>query len=95
MEQPNITGIGKKQKEVLMLMAKDNLVIRSLIDYHDLTTDINLENLESNDIHMKLSGNFLESLFTRHLLSRNSFLPSLGIEIITFRLTHQAKTYFI
>ncbi len=88
----NLKKLGKKQLSVLQDMSSKNLAIRVYLEY-DIGGKIELESECGTDSYESFTGEFLDSLYKRKLLNGMSFLPSLRMEVITFRLKPRVKEF--
>jgi len=81
-----VLPLGKNQRRIINRMENEGLVIRVVRDICEQSEDISLMDEQGDNYYEKLSGEFLESLWKRKLLSRTVWIPALNIEIITFRI---------
>lgn len=87
----NIKRLGKKQKHYLRELLYKNRVIRVVRDCYENIEEASVQDEEGNNDYETVDKDVLQSLCDRKLLDVMSWIPSLQIEIITFRIKSKCK----
>ena len=92
--EPNYKNIGRDQKRICREMAKNNWIIKIVMDHKYNQEAIWLEDEIGDNRLRKLESCFVESLGKRGLFLSNLSTPSLEISIAELRLKPEVKEHF-
>jgi hypothetical protein len=90
----DLIKLGKEQKAILKRMAKENLVIKSIFDYHRLKEEIFLQDKQGDNIYEQIHRKFLMSLVNRNILSITMESLSIQMDMTTFWISDDIKDLF-
>jgi hypothetical protein len=92
MKQPNLKGLGLKQNKLIYRMAKENLVIRIVMDHYTMKSEIRLEDYSGSDWLENIPNWLFISLRKRDVFTSSEWIPCLRITVASYKLKPKVLT---